>query len=372
MKVRTYKYRLYPTQEQAHRLHFLMMQCRHVYNLALDQRNRHYRNLGVSHNYYTQRPMFRDLRNAHPETIGVLPSDTVNAMLQRLDVVFDAFFKKRAGYPSRCKRMNSIPYRQSKGAKFDPASGKWIDLRVMGVTGLLRVRYHRSLPDESKVKQIVVEESRTGKWHACVVWNADIHEQPSDGPPVGVDAGLEVLFTLSNGAQYERIRFLDEADKKRKRAQRALARKKPGSNRRRKARARLARIEEQIAAKRHDYLHNATRDIVNKHSVVCIEDLKTSFMFEKAPAQKKKRKHSGFRRSAADAALAEGLQMLKYKAGATIRIVPPEYTTQTCHRCGEIVPMELKDRVFNCPKCGLEMRRQLNSAKNILARGIAR
>jgi transposase len=69
--------------------------------------------------------------------------------------------------------------------------------------------------------------------------------------------------------------------------------------------------------------------------------------------------------------------MLSNKAGEAGRImvkVNPAYTSQTCSRCqyrcsGE-EKLTLKDRVFLCPRCGLEIDRDLNAAKNILAAGL--
>jgi len=66
------------------------------------------------------------------------------------------------------------------------------------------------------------------------------------------------------------------------------------------------------------------------------------------------------------------LWMLEYKAeeeGKTFVRVPPRGTTQECSRCGATVHKTLRDRVHNCPYCGLVMDRDENAAKNILARG---
>jgi len=50
--------------------------------------------------------------------------------------------------------------------------------------------------------------------------------------------------------------------------------------------------------------------------------------------------------------------------------VPPRGTTQMCSQCGAIVLKDLRDRVHKCPFCGLEMDRDENAARNILARGL--
>jgi len=46
----------------------------------------------------------------------------------------------------------------------------------------------------------------------------------------------------------------------------------------------------------------------------------------------------------------------------------PAYTSQDCSRCYKrtLVKLELKDRTFICVFCGLELDRDVNSARNIL------
>ncbi|MDF0591950.1 zinc ribbon domain-containing protein, partial [Candidatus Methanocrinis natronophilus] len=45
-------------------------------------------------------------------------------------------------------------------------------------------------------------------------------------------------------------------------------------------------------------------------------------------------------------------------------------TSQTCSSCGTLVPKELADRVHICPRCGLEMDRDLNASLNIRTLGL--
>lgn len=48
--------------------------------------------------------------------------------------------------------------------------------------------------------------------------------------------------------------------------------------------------------------------------------------------------------------------------------VNPENTSQLCSGCGELVKKSLAQRVHSCKKCGLVIDRDVNAAKNILAR----
>jgi len=58
------------------------------------------------------------------------------------------------------------------------------------------------------------------------------------------------------------------------------------------------------------------------------------------------------------------------KAGKVVELVAARYTSQKCSQCGILVPKTLANRVHHCPKCGLEMNRDLNAGINILTLGL--
>lgn len=57
-----------------------------------------------------------------------------------------------------------------------------------------------------------------------------------------------------------------------------------------------------------------------------------------------------------------------YKNGIIVTYVDPRYTSQTCHRCGNI--NRVNGRTFICSKCGLKYNRDLNASINIARRFI--
>ena len=63
---------------------------------------------------------------------------------------------------------------------------------------------------------------------------------------------------------------------------------------------------------------------------------------------------------------------LKYLATLIPVEFVPKYkaATQTCCRCGFKQKVELNERTYKCPKCGLEIDRDLNGAWNILKIGL--
>jgi IS605 OrfB family transposase len=60
------------------------------------------------------------------------------------------------------------------------------------------------------------------------------------------------------------------------------------------------------------------------------------------------------------------------KTGKLILIVPPEYTSQRCSRCGVIAKKNrLSQSFFRCKTCGFELNADLNASRNLFAFGIA-
>jgi len=57
-----------------------------------------------------------------------------------------------------------------------------------------------------------------------------------------------------------------------------------------------------------------------------------------------------------------------YKNGIMVAYVDPRYTSQTCHRCGNV--NHVNGRTFVCNKCGLKYNRDLNASINIARRFI--
>ncbi|WP_124328885.1 zinc ribbon domain-containing protein [Desulfonema ishimotonii] len=67
-----------------------------------------------------------------------------------------------------------------------------------------------------------------------------------------------------------------------------------------------------------------------------------------------------------------GEDFLKYKSrhlGKKILAIPPQYTSQKCSACGEIVKKSLSVRTHRCT-CGFVANRDLNAALNILRIGM--
>jgi putative transposase len=181
---------------------------------------------------------------------------------------------------------------------------------------------------------------------------------------VGIDAGLQSLLATHDGQLLDNPRWLRSSLKKLRFAQRTVARRKKGSQRRRKAVRQVARLHEHIANQRRDFWHKITTTLTSRYSLIAVEDLNLDFMIQ----------NHHLSLSASDAALGMFFQFLNSKAeeaGCQVVEVNPFRTSQRCSGCGEIVHKDLSVRVHHCPHCQLELDRDVNAARNILNLALA-
>jgi len=363
--IRTYKYRLYPTNAQQKALDFLLWQGRLLYNAALEQRIMAYRETGQGVTYPQQWAYFRDQRRANPDTLGQLNATSVQQMLRRLDKAFSAFFHRlkageKAGFP-RFKgrnRFNSLEYRYGDGCKLrtDERGRKLFYVQNVGA---IKVKYHRPLPEDAVIKHVILKR-RQRKWYVCLMLEApDLPMPQHSHPAVGIDMGLHHLLALSDGTTVENPRWLRNSLAQLRVAQRRMARRRKGSRGWHEAAYQVARLHERIANQRRDFWHKLTRQLVSTYGLIALEDLTLAFLLGNG--------HLAL--SAHDAGLAEFQHLLAYKAesaGTRVVTVIPAYTSQVCSACGAVVEKDLSVRVHRCPHCGYTADRDVNAAQNIL------
>jgi putative transposase len=364
--LRTYKYLLRPNIEQIERLDFLLWQSRLIYNAALEQRINVYKETGKGIGYRAQWTYFRDLRHDNPDTLGELNATSIQQLLRRLDKAFTAFFRRlkageKPGFP-RFKgrnRFKSIEYTYGDGCKLHQNEHGRMSFYVQNV-GEMRMCYHRGIPDNAKIKHVVVKQVNN-RWYACLMLelpDPEIMRHPT-GQQIGIDIGLKSLATLSTGEFIDNPRWLRESLAELRRLSRHASRQVKGSNRQQKTYRHIARLHEKVANQRGDYLHKVGNWLVFENDLIAIENLTLGFM----------NRNGHLSLSSHDAGFGLFRQMLEYKAeeaGVQVIAVNPSYTTQACSRCGSIVPKGLSVRVHECPDCGLVLDRDVNAARNIL------
>ena len=356
---RTYRFRIYPTVEQAAVLDRQLSLCRTLYNAALEQRISAYRK-GVGVTYNMQQNELPAVKRDNAE-YNVVHSQVLQDVLHRLDKAFKNFFRRvrekagKAGFPRfRPKdRYDSITYPQL-GFAIERSK-----LRLSKI-GNVKIVKHREI--QGRVRTCTIKRDRCGDWYASFSC-----ELP-DVPPVrveraiGVDVGLKALAVTSTGDVIKPQRLMPAYVWKLKHEQKALSRKQKGSENRRKQKRTLARVHRKIERARDDYLHKAAKQIVDSADMIVFENLSIQNMLH----------NHTLALSITDASWGKLMQFCAYKAeeaGKRVEYIDPGGTSQICSQCGATVRKSLSDRVHECQACSLVMDRDLNASLNILGRG---
>lgn len=177
-----------------------------------------------------------------------------------------------------------------------------------------------------------------------------------------VEVGVRVFASLSNGEAIEGPRPGWQAAPIIRRAQRKMARRQRGSNRRQKAVAELARRREREANRRLDAAHKAARSIVDRFDLIAVEDLNPPAMVKGG---------RWLAREISDQGWSQFLKCLEDKAesaGRRVVRVNPKNTSRRCFACGRVDRASRKGPLYVCTTCGHEDDADLNAAKNTLHR----
>lgn len=353
----TYKYRLYPTKAQAAFLDGQLREACDLYNCALQERIGAWKTCRKSINYYDQANQLKAMRADGCITLSNF--SCCQDVLRRVDKTFKAFFgrvKRGAtpGFPRyrSSRRYDSITFPSYGDGCRLLDSGK---LRVQGA-GQIKVALHRPLEGKVKVVTIKREASR---WFVCFSVEQDQKMLPESSAAVGIDVGLTNFAVMSDGTTVPNPRCYRKAQAKLRVAQRRVARRKKGSNRRRKAVLQLQRAHVHVRNQRADFHHKLSCQIVNSFGLIAVEDLNVKGLAGGILAK-----------SVHDAGWSSFIEMISYKAanaGRELVKVDPRGTSQTC-TCGERVRKTLSDRWHECPACGLSAGRDHVSAQVILQR----
>ncbi|MDY6938367.1 MAG: transposase, partial [Cyanobacteriota bacterium] len=149
-----------------------------------------------------------------------------------------------------------------------------------------------------------------------------------------------------------------KAQKRLKRIQKSVSRKKKGSANRRKAVEKLGKAHKKVADTRKDFHFKVAKNLLDSHDLVAHEKLNIKGLARTRLAK-----------SILDAGWGQFLSILTNKAanaGLLTVAVNPRNTSVNCSNCGAKVPKKLKDRTHSCPKCGYTADRDENAAINIL------
>lgn len=360
---RAFKYRFYPSDQQASELSRTFGCVRLVYNRALEARTAAWYGEQRRMSYVQSSAMLTEWKQ-DPDLafLSEVSSVPLQQGLRHLQGAFAAFWDKRARYPrfkSRKRGRQSAEYTRS-GFRYRDGQ-----ITLAKMTESLDIRWSRPLPEGAEPTTVTVSRDPAGRWHVSILVETTVHDGPATDSAVGVDVGITSLVTLSTGEKIANPRHERRDRKRLALAQRRLSRKAKGSTNREKARRKVARVHARITDRRRDHLHKLSTRLVRENQTVVIEDLSVRNMV---------RNHS-LARAISDAAWRDLRGMLEYKAqwyGRDLVVVDRWFpSSKVCSACGALQDaMPLTVREWTC-RCGTRHDRDANAAINVRAAGLA-
>ena len=127
----------------------------------------------------------------------------------------------------------------------------------------------------SKPSSVTVTKDCANRYFLSFVVEIQPIQVEAKNPSIGIDLGIKNFAVMSNGEKAESPSY-KKLDRKVRKLQRKLARQPKDSRRRNVTRIRIAKLHNQIADPRKDFLHKFSTKIVKENQVIVLEDLNVS------------------------------------------------------------------------------------------------
>lgn len=347
--------KLYPSKEQERILIQSLGACRFVYNYFLDRKKTEYMETGKN---LTYNMLSKELTQLRKETDWMqdVQYHPLQQSLRSLDVAYNRFFRGQAKFPNFHKKEGKQSMRKVTGWSIQGSK--------ISVMNGMTIRFRGNFPKERQ-GTLAVSRDASGNWWASTIGEEERKRPKLKKEILGIDMGLTHLAITSDGEKFENGKVFRAFQKKLKKAQQSLCRKQKGSNRRKKAKAKVVSIHRKIANIRNNNLHHVSKKIAGKnHATIAMEDLAVANMM----------KNRCLSHSIGDTAWGELVRQITYKqewrGGQVVKIGRFFPSSKTCYSCNFVLSsLPLHIRHWDCPRCAMHHDRDVNAAKVIAKQG---
>lgn len=360
-RLKSYKYRIYPTKEQEILLNKTFGCVRFIYNWGLAAKMSAYQQDKKSLSVFTLDKQMTDMKKEE-ETVWLseVNSQSLQASLRNLDAAYTNFFRQKKGFPKFKKKGEKESFNNPDRTRVNFVNNK---IYLLKFSEGINCVFDREF--SGKIKQSTVSKSKTNKYFISILVEEEVSEpkfeQLDESRTLGLDLGLTHFLTDSNGNKIQNPKPLRKNLKKIKKQHKQLSRKKKGSNNRNKARLRLAKTYEKVTNIRHDFLHKLTTSLVKNqdYGTIVIEDLDVSEMV----------KNKQLAQSIQDVGWYKFRQFLTYKCewyGKNLLTIGRFEPSSKLCSCGHYnKDLKLSERTWECPSCYTVHDRDVLAANNI-------
>ncbi len=356
MKAR-YQYRFYPTDQQQQSLARLFGCVRVVWNdaLALCKQSEKLPGYNKLSCLLTQAK-----KTDQRKWLSDVSSVPLQQSLRNLDVAYKNFFNSRngkmlgktVGTPRFKKKTNSQSAEFTK-AGFSVKNGEVYLAKI----GTIKPIWSRELP--SLASSVTVIKDCANRYFLSFVVEVEPNITVAKNQSIGIDLGVKTFAVMSNGEKALSPSY-SKHDRTIRKLQRKLARQQKDSKRRNNTRIKIAKLHNQIADTRKDFLHKLSTKIVNDNQVIVLEDLNVSGMV----------KNRRLSRAISLQGWREFRTLCEAKSeklNRDFRVINRwQPTSQICSCCGfRWGKIDLRVRSILCLSCGTEQERDENASRNI-------
>jgi putative transposase len=357
MKAR-YQYRFYPTDQQRQSLAQLFGCVRVVWNdaLALCKQSEKL----PSHNDLQKSVITQAKKTVEREWLATVSNIPLQQSVADLGTAYKNFFDSRKG-KRKGKKVGSPRFKKKTGrqaARFR-IGGFLLKGGEVYLTKIGNVKPIWSRELSSTPSSVTVIKDAANRYFLSFVVEVEPVQVDAKNQSIGIDLGIKTFAVMSNGEEAFSPNY-SALDRRVRKLQKKLARQQKGSNRRNKTRLQIAKLHNQIADTRKDFLHKLSTKIVRENQTIVLEDLNVSGMV----------KNRKLARSISLQGWREFRTLCEAKSekfGRECQVINRwEPTSQVCSDCGfKWGKLDLKIRSVRCFNCGTEHDRDENAAKNI-------
>lgn len=246
MKInRGYKFRIYPTKDQEEFINQNIGACRFIYNSILAERKQYYEEHkkdenNQPHKYKTEKDYKEEF-----EWLKQMDSYALCNEYMNLQTAFSNFFRsKKVGFPKfKSKKRDRASYTTSNVNRVI----KILDDKHIKLPKIksLRIKLHRQLPENSKIKSATIERKPSGKYYIslCVEYESQVPDTKLDkNKAIGLDYSSYDFYVDSNSNKANYPRYFRLYQDKLAKEQRKLSKMKLHSNNYEKQKIEVAKL----------------------------------------------------------------------------------------------------------------------------------
>jgi putative transposase len=352
--VLNYKYRLY-VNKHTEELSQLVTTSIHVWNHVVALYRRYYKLFGKNPSCAKMQHHIAAIAK-RDQRWSLMGSQSLQELCQRVDATYKEFFKKKGrGRPNFHKTCGNGSF-MFKGRVGYGLDGNELTINKLGHAYRLKLTR-----EYGAVKNVHIKRDNMG--YLWLIVTTDVKPENRErlgNASIGLDFGLKHLFTTNDGEVIDSPESYKHALRQLRKLSRDVSHKVKGSNSKKKAVKRLAKLHEKVANQRCDFHWKLAHELCKHNVLIAIEDLNIKAM------------QKMWGRKVNDLGGGEFVGKLEYvasKYGTTVvKIDRFAASSQICHCCG-YKNAEVKNlgiRKWECPQCGATHNRDVNAAINIL------